>query len=78
MAIPLHDKLWSILAMCFMNKLIILFLILGILVIGCSKDQTYAQQPTQPSSPSIQGGCSVSENENQETKVKYVGVEAGL
>jgi len=61
-----------------MKKLIILFLILGILIIGCSKDQTYTQQPIQQPSPSTQGGCSVSENENQESKVKYVGVQVGL
>ena len=61
-----------------MKKLIILFLILSILVIGCSKDQNYSQ-PTQPQSPAIGGGCGVMpENENQETKIKYVEVEAGL
>lgn len=60
-----------------MNKLIILFLILSILIVGCSKNQTYAQQPTQPPSPAV-GGCSVSESDEQETKIKYVGVEEGL
>ena len=48
-----------------MKKLIILFLILGILIMGCSKNQDYRQQPTQSPSPPIQGGCSVSENEEE-------------
>ena len=55
-------------------------MILSILVMGCSKNQDYARQPTQPPSPAIGGGCSVTtENEdNQETKINYVGVKAGL
>lgn len=57
-----------------MKKLIILFLILGILVVGCSNSQTYTKQPTQPPpSPAIGGGCGVVGNEEQ-TKIKYVGV----
>ena len=60
-----------------MKKLIILFLILGILIIGCS-NRDYRQQPN-PQPPAIGGGCSVTtENENEQTKIKYVGVEAGL
>ena len=45
---------------------------------GCS-NQTYERQPSQPSpNPAVGGGCGVSEAENQNTKIKYVGVEAGL
>ena len=61
-----------------MKKLIILFLILSILVIGCSSNQAYEKQPTQYPSPVVGGGCGVSEVENSTTKIKYVGVEAGL
>ena len=63
-----------------MEKIIILFLILSILIVGCYKNQAYARQPTQPPpSPSIEGsGCGVIESENQETKVKYITIQAGL
>ena len=63
-----------------MKKLIILFLVLSILVIGCKNyTQSADRQPTQPpQNPAVGGGCGVSEAENQETKVKYIEVEAGL
>ena len=62
-----------------MKKLIILFLILSILVMGCSTNQDYGQSsPQQPQSESVGGGCGVAESENQETKIKNVGVEVGL
>lgn len=61
-----------------MKKLIILFLILSILVVGC---KSYTQTDVVPSktaqNPAI-GGCGVIESENQETKIKYVGVESAL
>ena len=61
-----------------MKKLIILFLILSILVMG-STNQDYGQSsPQQPQSESVGGGCGVAESENQETKIKNVGVEVGL
>ena len=61
-----------------MKKLIALFLILSILVIGCSKNQNYRQEPN-PQSPAIGGGCSVTtESENQEMQIKYIRVNAGL
>ena len=63
-----------------MKKLIILFLILSILIVGCkSYTQSADRQPTQPPpNPAVGGGCGVAENENQNTKIKYVGVEAAL
>ena len=63
-----------------MKKIIILFLIFNILILGCSKNQAYARQPTQPPpSPAIEGGgCGVIGSENQETKVKYIIIQVGL
>lgn len=61
-----------------MKKLIILFLILSILIISCSKNQDYDRQPIQPPSNPVGGGCSVSETDEQETKVKYVKIQEEL
>ena len=61
-----------------MKKLIILFLILGILLIGCKSYTQTSNLPSSQNSPAIGSGCSVSEAENQETKIKYVGVEVAL
>ena len=62
-----------------MKKLIILFLILGILLLGCkSYTQSSNNLPSSQNSPAIGGGCQVIENEDKETKVKYVNVQAGL
>ena len=61
-----------------MKKLIILFIIMMVLVVGCKSyaQPTENQQPTQ--NPAIGSGCGVAENENSETKIKYVEVVAGL
>ena len=61
-----------------MKKLIIIFLILGILIMGCSKNQDYIPQSSPSPSPAVGGGCQVIENENQETEVRYIRVEVGL
>ena len=61
-----------------MKKLIILFLILSILIVGCKSynQPVEKSQPTQ--NPAVGGGCGVAENENEQTKIKYWGVESGL
>lgn len=61
-----------------MKKLIILFLILSILIVGCSNNQTYERKTSQQPSPSVGGGCSVSEADEQETKIRYTQVQASL
>lgn len=62
-----------------MKKLIILFLILSILIIGCSNSKTYAQKPSQPPSPIVGSGCSASETDEEElAKIKYVKIQSGF
>lgn len=63
-----------------MKRLIILFLILGILIVGCKNyNQSTDRQPTPPPlNPAIGGGCGVAENENEQTKIKYIEVEDKL
>ena len=53
---------------------------MGILIVGCKNyNQSTDRQPTPPPlNPAIGGGCGVAENENEQTKIKYIEVEDKL
>ena len=55
-----------------MKKLIILFLILSILLLGCKSYTQDNKSPSTAQNPSIGGGCGVSESENQEKKIDAI------
>ena len=60
-----------------MKKIIILFLILSILLLGCKSYTKTNDSLARPNSPAIGGGCGVIENQ-EETKIKYISIQAGL
>ena len=61
-----------------MKKLIFLFLILSILVIGCGKQSyTSVMPPLEKEEQPIQGGCSV-EGLEEENSISYIKIEEGF
>lgn len=60
-----------------MDKKLILFLILSILIIGCkSYDNPQPSQPTQ--NPAIGSGCGITENDDSEAKLIKVPIARAL
>lgn len=64
-----------------MKKLITIFLLLSIFIVGCSQGTQYQPNPAQPNgqqNPNVGGGCGVEPQNSNTPDVSYAGILEGF